>query len=224
MSTSADPHLEIVAGLGPLAVVALATAALASLIALYYLVRRPRLTTAVKLGLLAGLGALPILTAGTGNYAGFEASTTRPFCGGCHVMKPWVDDAADPRSTTLAARHSRNHLFGDRSCYTCHADYGMFGTVATKINGLHHVAAYYREYADTPIDEALRTIRIYRPFQSATCTHCHSTELPGWRAVADHRVFAEPGRGDTSCVSTGCHGPAHPFSKIARGELVGGTP
>ena len=60
-------------------------------------------------------------------------------------MEPWVQDASDPASTSLAARHGRNALFGDPNCYTCHADYGMYGTVHTKIGGLRHVAAYYAD-------------------------------------------------------------------------------
>jgi hypothetical protein len=204
----------------PLAVATLLFAAIAAALIVYYLWRRPPLTTPVKLLLLAALGLFPLATAGTGNLAGFEATTERRFCGGCHVMRPWVEDADDPRSTTLAARHARNQLFGDRNCYTCHADYGMFGTINTKLGGLRHVMAYYGQgYSKLTIDEALRTIEIYQPFPNATCTHCHSTEVPGWRAVPDHKAVLEPGR-DVSCASSGCHGPAHPFSAIARGEKL----
>ena len=203
----------------PLAVATLALAAIAAAVIVYYLWRRPPLTTPVKLLLLAGLGLFPLATAGTGNLAGFEATTERRFCGGCHVMQPWVQDAQDPRSTTLAARHARNQLFGDRNCYTCHADYGMFGTINTKLGGLRHVMAYYGGgYSKLTIDEALRSIEIYQPFPNATCTHCHSMQVPLWLAVPDHKVMREEGR-DVSCASPACHGPAHPHSAAARGEL-----
>ena len=217
-STSADPGF-----LGePLVFATIAFAAVSAALVLYYLVRRPPLSTPVKLLLLAALGIFPLAAAGSGNLAGFEATTTRSFCNGCHVMEPWVRDASDPTSTSLAARHGRNALFGDHNCYTCHADYGMFGTVHTKIGGLRHVAAYYAGgYLDMPVDEALRTIRIYQPFPDATCTHCHSTRVPGWRAVPDHRIVIDEQR-DVSCASAGCHGPAHPHSAAARGD--GGAP
>jgi len=218
-STSAD------VAMAPLSIATLAFALIAASLVVYYLVRRPRLTTRVKLLLLAALGLFPIATAGTGNLAGFEATTTRSFCNGCHVMEPWVRDASDPASTSLAALHGRNALFGDHNCYTCHADYGMFGTVHTKIGGLRHVAAYYAGgYRDMPVDDAVRTIRIYRPFPNATCTHCHSMQVPGWRSVPDHKVMLEEGR-DVSCASSGCHGPAHPHSAAARAATaVGGAP
>jgi nitrate/TMAO reductase-like tetraheme cytochrome c subunit len=203
----------------PLTAATIAFAVIAAALIVYYLVRRPPLSTPVKLLLLAALGIFPLAAAGTGNLAGFEATTTRTFCNGCHVMNPWVDDASDPASTSLAARHGRNALFGDHNCYTCHADYGMFGTVHTKIGGLRHVAAYYGAgYLDMPVDQAIRDIRIYKPFPNATCTHCHSMQAPLWLAVPDHKVMREEGR-DVSCASPACHGPAHPHSAAARGEL-----
>ena len=70
-------------------------------------------------------------------------------------MNPWVDDASDPASTSLAARHGRNALFGDHNCYTCHADYGMFGTITTKLGGLRHVYEYSLNYRTMPLDDFL---------------------------------------------------------------------
>jgi cytochrome c-type protein NapC len=120
----------------PFAIVCLSCAAIAAALIVYYLVRRPPFHAATKLLLLAAIGVFPLLGAGSGSYAGFEQTTTREFCNGCHVMEPWIDDAENPDSTSLAAQHSRNVLFGDHSCYTCHADYGMFGVAVTKVNGL----------------------------------------------------------------------------------------
>ena len=58
----------------------------------------------------------------TGNMAGYEYTLKRPFCGSCHVMGPYIRDAEDAKSNSLAAIHSRNHRFGEESCYTCHAE------------------------------------------------------------------------------------------------------
>ena len=137
----------------PLVMVSLITAVIAALLIVHYLVRKPPFNAVTKLLLLAGLCVFPILSAGSGNYAGFEQTTKREFCGGCHVMRPWVDDSEDPASISLAALHARNDRFGDRSCYTCHADYGMFGTVATKIGGLRHVYHYLNGYHAMPIEQ-----------------------------------------------------------------------
>jgi cytochrome c-type protein NapC len=201
----------------PLIAAAIACAAAAALLLLWYLVRRPALSHATKLVLLAAIGILPIATATTGNVAGYEATKARRFCGSCHVMTPYRDDSQDPHSTTLASRHARNALFGDENCYACHADYGMFGTVVTKLGGLRHVYEYVLHYRNMPLDEARDTIRIRHPFQNATCMHCHSTRGPSWNAIKDHASLLDRARGgEVSCASAGCHGPAHPFSKPAQ--------
>ncbi len=198
----------------PLAAVSIGAAAIATALILYYLIRKPPLHAATKLLLLAGLGVFPLLSAGSGNYAGFEQTTTREFCNGCHVMNPWIDDAEDPTSTSLSSMHARNELFGDKSCYTCHADYGMFGTVATKAAGMKHVYGYITEYWNTPVAEAVETIHMFKPFPNSTCTHCHSTKLPGWDRIPDHRAMADSE--EVGCASKGCHGPAHPFAGGSR--------
>ncbi|HEX5062013.1 MAG TPA: NapC/NirT family cytochrome c [Kofleriaceae bacterium] len=201
-------------GFNPLAWITIGFAASSAVLVIWFLLRRPLLTRSTKIILLFGIGLLPLGTAMTGNYAGFEATKQRSFCGSCHVMTPYANDSGDPKSETLAARHGRNGMFGDENCYTCHADYGMFGTVKTKLGGLRHVYEYVLHYHDMPLEEAKRTIHIRQPFKNETCMHCHSTQNPGWNAVAEHKSILEPVRtGAVSCASEGCHGPAHPFTK-----------
>jgi cytochrome c-type protein NapC len=193
---------------------ALLCAASAAVLALWFLLRRPALTHTTKLVLLAAIGVLPLATAATGNVAGFEATKARGFCGSCHVMTPYQRDSEDRHSTTLAARHAHNELFGGENCYACHADYGMFGTVVTKLGGLRHIYEYTLHYRNMSLEEARATIHIRKPFQNATCMHCHSTAGPSWNAVKDHASLIDRVRaGTVSCASAGCHGPAHPFSK-----------
>jgi len=193
---------------------ALACAGASALLMLWYLLRRPALSRATKIVLLLGIGVLPIATATTGNVAGFEATKARRFCGSCHVMTPYGADSDDRHSTTLAARHARNALFGDANCYGCHADYGMYGTVITKLGGLRHVYEYVLHYRNMSLEDARATIHIRTPFQNATCMHCHSTQGPTWNAVKEHASLLDRLRGGAvSCASAGCHGPAHPFSK-----------
>ncbi|MEO7732380.1 MAG: NapC/NirT family cytochrome c [Kofleriaceae bacterium] len=195
---------------------ALVCASIAALLALWFLAWRPALGRTTKLVLFAAIGVLPLATATTGNVAGFEATKARQFCGSCHVMTPYKTDSENSHSTTLAARHARNALFGEDNCYACHADYGMFGTVVTKLGGLRHVYEYSLHYRNMPLDEARRTIHIRQPFQNATCMHCHSTEGPSWNAIKEHASVLDRVRAGTlSCASAGCHGPAHPFSKLA---------
>lgn len=205
----------------PLTWTALGFAAGSAVLVVWYLLRRPLLTRSTKIVLLFGVGLLPIGTAMTGNYAGFEATKARQFCGSCHVMTPYANDSADLKSETLAARHGRNAMFGHENCYACHADYGMFGTVKTKLGGLRHIYEYVFNYRNMPLEEAKREIHIRKPFQNATCMHCHSTQNPTWNAVPDHKSILEPVRsGAVSCASEGCHGPAHPFTKDVKPRPV----
>jgi cytochrome c-type protein NapC len=149
---------------------------------------------------------MPLGVALTGNIAGFEYTLKRQFCGSCHVMLPYTEDAADPTSKSLAAIHSRNHAFGEESCYTCHADYQMFGAMTTKANGLKHLYYYITEYANTgPYGEGGPKIHMYKPFQNGMCTRCHSTTAPSWVANENHSGMIEEIRsGDAKCID--CHG------------------
>jgi NapC/NirT cytochrome c family protein len=200
----------------PFIVLALGCAAIAAVLLLWYLVARPTLTRATKIVLLFGIGVLPIGTAANGNVAGYHATKTRVFCSSCHVMTPFGDDSSNPGSTSLAARHGRNEAFGDENCYTCHADYGMFGTITTKLGGMRHVYEYALHFHQLTVAEALPRIHIRTPFPNATCIRCHSTTAPGWRRIGDHQSLLDQLRAGTmSCASEGCHGPAHPFARVA---------
>jgi nitrate/TMAO reductase-like tetraheme cytochrome c subunit len=198
----------------PLLAAAITCATLSAILVIWFLVRRPVLDRVTKIALLLAIGIFPIATAMTGNVAGYEATKTRRFCGSCHVMGPYRADSEDPNSKTLAARHARNQLFGDSNCYACHADYGMYGTVTTKLGGLRHVYEYTFHYRNMSLDEAREKIHIRKPFRNSTCMHCHSTTGLAWNGVKEHASLVDRVRsGEVSCASEGCHGPAHPFSK-----------
>jgi nitrate/TMAO reductase-like tetraheme cytochrome c subunit len=196
---------------------ALVFAALAAAVLIWFLLAKPTVNLQTKLLLLMGLGVLPIGAAMMGNVAGFEHTTTREFCGSCHVMTPYAESTLDLERGGLAAIHGQNEVFGKKNCYACHKDYGMFGAVTTKIGGFHHMTAYYSTYWRMPLEEAIPQLHIYVPYPNENCMQCHSTKLPGFREVDDHAGMLEQVRaGEVSCVSAGCHGPAHPFSKAAR--------
>jgi cytochrome c-type protein NapC len=200
-----------------LKVAALVCAAVSAAILLWYLVRQPPLGRLTKVLLLLGLGLLPVGVALTGNIAGYEYTLKRPFCNSCHVMNAYVRDAEDPKSRSLAAIHSRNHRFGDESCYTCHADYQMFGAMTTKVNGLRHLYYYITEYANTgPNGEGGPKIHLYKPFQNATCMQCHSTSAPNWTGVGLHQdMLSDIRSGETTCIT--CHTEVHPTALAHRG-------
>jgi cytochrome c-type protein NapC len=151
-----------------------------------------------------------------GNIQGYETTKQRVFCASCHVMSPETSDSDDLHGTSLSSRHARNPLFGAENCYVCHADYGMFGTVTTKLGGLKHVWKYYTEYVNVSAEEAKKTIRLYEPYPNESCMQCHSTTLALWEAVPDHKTTLAASRADRlSCASSGCHGYAHPNATLA---------
>lgn len=125
-----------------------------------------------------------------------------------------IADANDPDSMGLAAIHSRTEKFGDKSCYVCHKDYGMYGYALTKLGGMGHVYYYLTDYAWESAEETLPRVHIAKPFKNQNCMQCHSTSGRIWTDIPDHRGLLEDLRaGTTSCASSGCHGYAHPFSK-----------
>ena len=209
--------------------VAVASAAAALIIILWYLIRRPPLGRLTKALLLMGLGVFPAVVSLTGNIAGFEYTLSRPFCGSCHVMGPYLRDAEDPKSTSLASIHSHNLKFGENSCYNCHADYKMFGAVTTKLNGMRHLFMYITEYANTgPDGEGGPLIKLYRRHDLEThkitdeqfnaqmngmCMQCHSTYAAVW--VEKHGDFAPDVRSFKQlCID--CHDNIHPLALSRR--------
>jgi cytochrome c-type protein NapC len=198
----------------PLALGSIAFAALSLVIVGWFLLARPNLTRETKFILLFGVAVFPIGSAMSSNLVGFNHTMSRDFCSRCHLMTPYTDDSENPASETLASRHARNELFGDHNCYNCHSQYGLYGTVMTKMGGMNHVLVYYTGAFRWRLPEAYSKIHLYKPYTNKSCTHCHSMMVPGFNAVKDHRGAIDDLKEDkTSCASEGCHGPAHPFSK-----------
>lgn len=193
----------------------LGSAASAAAILIWYLVKRPLIDTHVKLWLLLGLGVFPALAAATSTVSGMETTTQREFCGSCHVMDSHFRNAVEPQAQSLAARHTRNPFFGDQSCYVCHADYGMYGYALTKVGGLRHVYEYYLGgYREMSLENALKVIKLRKPYDNQNCRQCHTQTAEFWQGVPDHRALAaELQANRVSCASAGCHGYAHPFTK-----------
>ena len=211
-----------VSEVGWLGWLAVASALAAAVILITHLVRGFPLER-MRVWLLLGLGVFPIGAAGSANIAGFEATQSRTFCGSCHVMEPHAEDSENRASASLAAIHARNETFGHDNCYACHKDYGMYGYVMTKMGGMRHVYLYLTEYHSMPLEESKHDIRIMHPLPNGNCMSCHTTTAPGWLTVGDHAsALEEVRRGTVSCASAGCHGYAHPMTKLGK-ELPGGT-
>jgi cytochrome c nitrite reductase small subunit len=158
--------------------------------------------TPVARGLLfVALGVLPLMVVFFGYSYGLEAAKSVNTCGACHVMRPWVEDLRNPASTTLAATHFKNRFILENQCYTCHSDYGMFGTVEAKWEGLGHavrnLTGAYR-----------RPITIVHPYPNSRCLACHGQSQRFLKSTGHPKeVLPHLMAGTLSCLD--CHGPAH---------------
>jgi hypothetical protein len=172
---------------------------------------RPSLVSSLR---FTGLCVLPILVLFLGGFATLEGSKRTGFCHSCHsAMDLYVDDMRDKDSTTLAAIHYNKRLIQTEECYSCHADYGVWGTAEAKGRGLIHLYYWFTNSATARGEEQ---IKLYGSYQNSLCLYCHSGSqsfLESGRQV--HRKFADAllekktdGAPVMACGT--CHGPAHP--------------
>jgi cytochrome c nitrite reductase small subunit len=101
--------------------------------------------------------------------------------------------------------HFKNRYIQSDQCYTCHSDYGMFGTVSAKMAGLGHV--YYNLAGTYP-----KPIKIRKPYPNLRCLSCHAGAQ---NFLAKHEKDEIPKlmAGKDSCLD--CHGPAHHADEAA---------
>jgi nitrate/TMAO reductase-like tetraheme cytochrome c subunit len=163
---------------------------------------RRGLASHLKQNLVLGIAVLPIAVVFLGYSYGLEKSKSIEACGACHVMTAYVADLRDPASDSLAATHYKNRYIQENHCYTCHSDYGMFGTVKAKWEGLGHVVHYTLHDYKLPL-------KIHHPYSNLRCLGCHGESQkfldPKKHSAEDQRNLVA---GQMSCLD--CHGPAHP--------------
>lgn len=183
-----------------------------ALVAAVAMIVQPSLTRTRegKMFAFVALFILPLLALGLGASDQLQRSEQTRFCLSCHIMAPFGQSLHVDDPKYLAAAHVENHLVPpDAACYTCHTDYGQFGTVHAKLEGLHHV---YVQYFGTP----MKPIRLYHPYNNRECLHCHAgmrvfVEDPTHAAIMDTLTSNQ-----LSCVSSGCHDVVHNVSQLSQ--------
>lgn len=183
-----------------------------ALVGALILVLHPNLTRSRegKMFAFLALFMVPVVALGVGGNEQMQRSEQTQFCLSCHIMAPWGQSLWISDPGHLAAAHFQNHRVpADQACYTCHTDYGQFGTIRAKLEGLHHV---YVQYLGTPMNP----IQLYHPYNNRECLHCHA----GARSFVDDPIHSA--MMDTltsnklSCVSSGCHDVVHNVSGLAK--------
>ena len=162
-------------------------------------VRSRGVTATSKAMLFGAILVLPVMVVFLATAHGMDESMSVEACGACHAMDSHVADLKNPASDSLAAVHYKNRYIQADQCYTCHSDYGMFGTVSAKLEGLGHV---YHNLTDT----YEKPIKIRKPYSNVRCFGCH---FGAQNFLAKHDKDEIPNlvSGKDSCLD--CHGPAH---------------
>jgi cytochrome c nitrite reductase small subunit len=163
--------------------------------------RRAGLTPGLKELLVLPLVVLPAAIVFFGYAHGIERSMTVESCGSCHVMEAHLADLRNPASESLAATHYKNRYIQHDQCYTCHTDYGMFGTVHAKLEGLGHVIRNTTGRYPLPL-------KVAHPFSNGRCLACHAESQKFLKSEGHPKEdMPQLFSGATSCLD--CHGPAH---------------
>lgn len=195
------PYLVIIALVAGLAIVALSFFGIASLSQSRW----------GRLALLVGIVGLPLLVSGGSLSAGFHQSSQTSFCLSCHEMQRYGASLfADNRAALSAAHYQNRFVDRDSTCYSCHADYALFGDAKAKLNGLRHVWVHY--FGKVP-----DKIALYQPYRSANCLHCHEDARRFVEAPPHQPILASLYEGTTSCF--GCHNVAHDMKAVDERKL-----
>lgn len=175
--------------------------ALVLLVVAWKILARDGLSSRLKELLFIALAVLPLPIVFFDYSYGIEASKTPAACGSCHVMQPYLSDLSNPDSDTLAAVHFKNRYIQEDHCYTCHTDYGMFGTLTAKREGLGHVVRHTTGSYTLPL-------KIAHPYPNSRCLHCHGESQKFVKSDGHPpEDLARLISGETPCLE--CHGPAH---------------
>ena len=183
--------------------------ALSIVLAAVFLIR-PSLTSAAgwKIVAFIGLSVLPALCIVGGLNTHVQRSEQTQFCISCHVMIPYGQSLYVDDPSHIPAQHFQNHRVPpDMACYSCHADYSIYGPLEDKMQGLKRI---YMQYVSTPPNP----ITIPGGFKNAQCLHCHL----GARSFEENPVHAAMidslKSNQTSCLTSGCHDTAHDVANL----------
>jgi cytochrome c-type protein NapC len=171
---------------------------------------RPSLTKnpGWKMVAFLGLGVLPSLCIVGGMNLHVQRSEQTQFCISCHVMEPYgrslyVDDPG-----YIPAQHFQNHRVpADQACYTCHADYTIYGPLKDKLTGLKRI---YLQYVSTPPNP----ITIPGGFKNSNCLHCHLGARSFEQNPVHLALMDSITSGQMSCLSSGCHNTVHNVANL----------
>ena len=152
---------------------------------------------------------LPALCIVAGMNTHMQRSETTKFCTSCHAMVPYgrslyIDDA-----NYIPAVHFQDHRVpADMACYSCHADYTIYGPLKDKMRGLTRI---YMQYVSSPPNP----ITIPGGYSNDQCLHCHAGSRKFEESPTHSAMMDTLKSGQLSCVSSGCHDQIHDVKNLS---------
>ena len=169
------------------------------ILVVWRVIQRRGVTTISNSLLFGSILVLPVIVTFLATAHGMQESMKTEACGACHIMESHVADLKNPKSDSLAAVHYKNRYIQENHCYTCHSDYGMYGTVGAKLEGLGHTVHNLTGHYELPLKTRV-------PYSNVRCLSCHGGAA-NFAAKHEQDQIANLMSGKDSCLD--CHGPAH---------------
>jgi cytochrome c-type protein NapC len=170
---------------------------------------RPAVTESAgwKIVAFIGLCALPALCIVGGMNIHMQRSEQTRFCISCHAMVLYGRSLYVDNPNYIPAQHFQNHRVpADQACYTCHADYTIFGPFKDKLRGITRI---YMQYVSTPPNP----IRIAGGYNNSNCLHCHFGARD-FEGNPVHSALMESLRSNqVSCLT--CHDMVHDVALLS---------
>lgn len=166
---------------------------------------RPSVTAGASGKIIAfiALCVLPALCIVAGMNTHMQRTESTAFCTSCHAMEPYGKSLYIDDPKFIPAAHFQNHRVpADMACFTCHADYTIYGPFKDKMRGLTRV---YKQFVTSPPDP----ITIPGGYNNNQCLHCHAGAR-GFEGSVTHSAMMDTLKSNQlSCVSSGCHDSIH---------------
>jgi hypothetical protein len=153
-----------------------------------------------RLLLFIGVCCVPFPAVLMSAAVGLEQSKAVAFCESCHLMGAFVVDMKDADSRSLSALHFRNRYIQDEHCYSCHTDYGLFGTLEAKVGGMAHV---WSEFSGA----GSGAVRPKTNYRFTICLNCHGQSAKFVQQKEHAGVVNKVMSGQSAC--TECHSRSH---------------
>jgi cytochrome c-type protein NapC len=192
-----------------LAAILIAQIILSVIFAAIFLVR-PSLTksTGWKIVAFIGLCALPGLCIVGGMNLHMQRSEQTKFCISCHAMEPYGRSLYVDDPKYIPAQHFQNHRVpAEMACYSCHADYSIYGPLNEKLTGLTRI---YKQYVTSPPNP----ITIPGGFDNRQCLHCHLGARNFEENPVHSSLIDSLRSNQMSCLTSGCHDTAHDVASL----------